>query len=83
MQGSHGLYEGDIDATLMMLIARKQIYSLFDLKAPLLNTDDFWAWIEGTKPLPDPYATVADIVEPLPEELKHYDFFAWRAAKGW
>ena len=50
--GSHGLYEGDIDATLMMLIARRTLYSIFDAPAPLLNTDDFWAWIYGKKPIP-------------------------------
>ena len=83
VKGSHGLYEGDIDATLMILIARKQIYALFDLKAPYLNTDDFWDWIEGKKPMPDPYAAVADIVKPLPEDMKQYDFSAWRAEKGW
>ena len=83
VKGSHGLYEGDIDATLMILIARKQIYALFDIKAPYLNTDDFWDWIEGKKPMPDPYAAVADIVKPLPEDMKQYDFSAWRAEKGW
>ncbi len=50
--GSHGLFEGDIDATLMMLIARKTLYNIFDAEAPHLNTDDFWAWIYGEKPMP-------------------------------
>ena len=50
--GSHSLFEGDIDATLMMLIARKTLYSIFDAQAPLLNTDDFWAWIYGETPMP-------------------------------
>ena len=61
--GSHCLFEGDIDATLMMLIARKQLYSLFDVDAPDLNTDDFWDWIYGKKPMPDPYAAVKDLVK--------------------
>ena len=61
--GSHCLFEGDIDSTLMMLIARKQLYSLFDVDAPDLNTDDFWDWIDGKKPLPDPYAAVKDLVK--------------------
>ena len=72
VKGSHGVYEGDIDATLMMLIARKQIYSLFDIKAPDLNTDNFWAWIDGSLPLPNPYEAVADIVAPLPEDMQRY-----------
>ena len=72
VKGSHGVYEGDIDATLMMLIARKQIYALFDIKAPDLNTDNFWAWIDGSLPLPNPYEAVADVVEPLPDDLQHY-----------
>lgn len=72
VQGSHGLYEGDIDATLMMLIARKMVYAIFDIKAPDLNTDNFWAWIDGSLPLPDAYAAVADIVEPLPEDMQQY-----------
>ncbi len=54
--GSHGLFEGDIDATLMILIARKTLYMLFDVPAPSLDAHDFWNWIEGRKPMPDPYA---------------------------
>ena len=50
--GSHGLFEGDIDATLMMLIARKMLYNIFDAEAPLLPAEDFWAWIGGQKPMP-------------------------------
>ena len=50
--GSHELFEGDIDATLMMLIARKQLYLIFGVPAPYLNTDDFWDWISGKKPMP-------------------------------
>ena len=50
--GSHGLFEGDIDATLMMLIARKMLYNIFDAEAPLLPSEDFWAWIYGEKPMP-------------------------------
>ena len=59
--GSHCLYEGDIDATLMILIARKQLYGLFDIPAPPLDASEFWDWIYGKKPLPDPYAAVADL----------------------
>ena len=55
VKGSHGLFEGDIDATLMMMIARKEIYTIFSVNAPLLNTENVWAWISGEKPLPDPY----------------------------
>jgi len=40
--GSHGLYEGDIDATLMMLIARDTLYSIFDTKAPPLDAKGFF-----------------------------------------
>ena len=40
--GSHELFEGDIDATLMMLIARKTLYSIFDREAPALDTAGFW-----------------------------------------
>lgn len=40
--GSHGLFEGDIDATLMMLIARKTLYAIFDMAAPPLDTTHFW-----------------------------------------
>lgn len=50
--GSHQLFEGDIDATLMMLIARKELYLIFGAQAPHLSTDDFWDWISGKKPLP-------------------------------
>ena len=50
--GSHELFEGDIDATFMMLIARKMLYEIFDIDAPKLATDDFWDWIYGKKPLP-------------------------------
>lgn len=53
--GSHGLYEGDIDATAMMLVARRQLYEIFDMKAPLLNTDNFWDWISGKLPMPEPH----------------------------
>ena len=59
--GSHELYEGDIDATLMILIARKQLYGLFDIPAPPLDASEFWDWIYGKKPLPDPYAAVKDL----------------------
>ncbi|MBQ7387642.1 MAG: hypothetical protein IJW03_05710 [Clostridia bacterium] len=59
--GSHQLFEGDIDATLMMLIARKQLYGLFDIPAPPLDATDFWDWIYGKKPLPDPYVAVKDM----------------------
>ncbi len=52
IDGSHGMNEGDIDATLMMLIARKTLYSLFDAQAPSLLAEDFWAWISGEKSMP-------------------------------
>ena len=50
--GSHELNEGDIDATKMMLIARRTLYSLLDLEAPILDATDFWDWIYGRKPMP-------------------------------
>lgn len=53
--GSHGLYEGDIDATLMMLIVRNELYSILGGKAPKLPADRFWAWITGEEALPSPY----------------------------
>ena len=53
--GSHCLHEGDIDATLMMLIARSAFYKLLDRKAPPLDEPDFWDWLEGKKPLPEIY----------------------------
>ena len=53
--GSHQLFEGDIDATLMMLIARKTLYNIFDVEAPYLDTTDFWAQIYGEKKLPKLY----------------------------
>ncbi|MBQ7387641.1 MAG: discoidin domain-containing protein [Clostridia bacterium] len=61
--GSHQLFEGDIDATLMILIARKQLYGLFDIPAPPLDATDFWDWIYGKKTMPDPYAAVKDMFE--------------------
>ncbi|MBQ7387541.1 MAG: hypothetical protein IJW03_05200 [Clostridia bacterium] len=53
VRGSHGLHEGDIDATFMMLIARGAFYRIFDLTAPPLAAPDFWDWLAGTKPLPE------------------------------
>lgn len=53
--GSHELFEGDIDATLMMLIARNAVYNIFDVEAPYFDTTDFWAQIYGEKPMPSPY----------------------------
>ena len=53
--GSHELFEGDIDATLMMLIARKTLYNIFDVQAPYFDTTDFWEQIYGEKPLPELY----------------------------
>ena len=50
--GSHELFEGDIDATLMMLIARRTLYNIFDTEAPYFDTTDFWAWIYGEKEMP-------------------------------
>ena len=53
--GSHQLHEGDIDATLMMLIARNTLYSIFDMKAPALPSEGFWDYLLGNKPLPEIY----------------------------
>ena len=50
--GSHELFEGDIDATMMMLIARRELYLIYGEDAPKLNTDNFWDWIYGKKPMP-------------------------------
>ena len=53
--GSHQLNEGDIDATLMMLIARAELYFIFEVAPPKLESADFWDWITGKKPLPEIY----------------------------
>ena len=53
--GSHQLHEGDIDATLMMLIARNTLYSIFDMEAPALPSEGFWDYLLGNKPLPEIY----------------------------
>ncbi len=45
--GSHGLFEGDIDATLMMLTARRAIYNIFDEEPKPLDTAHFWQDIYG------------------------------------
>ena len=53
--GSHGLHEGDIDATLMMLIARTALYKIFDLEPKPLYEPDLWRWITGELPTPSAY----------------------------
>ena len=53
--GSHGLNEGDIDATLMMLIAREAVYNIFDVQPAPLYAPDFWDWLTAKKPLPEIY----------------------------
>lgn len=50
--GSHGLFEGDIDATAMMLIARRELYQLLGLSATPLDASSFWAWVSGKEPIP-------------------------------
>ncbi len=53
---SHELWEGDVDSTLMILIARKGVYNLMGVAAPLLEFDDnFWNWIDGSAETPSPY----------------------------
>jgi hypothetical protein len=51
--GSHGLFEGDIDATAMMCTARRELYRLLGLTASPLPAPDFWDWASGKKPLPE------------------------------
>ena len=51
--GSHGLFEGDIDATAMMLTARRELYQLLGLEATRLDASCFWNWVSGKKPLPE------------------------------
>ena len=53
--GSHQLWEGDIDSTMMVLIARNAIYSIFGVKAPKLHMDNFWEILMGEMDPPDPY----------------------------
>jgi len=50
--GSHGLFEGDIDATLMMLIARSELYRLLGLEPARLTLDGYWDMILGNIPTP-------------------------------
>lgn len=45
--GSHGLFEGDIDATMMMLVARAELYRLLGLTAPILTHEQFWQKVLG------------------------------------
>lgn len=40
--GSHGLFEGDIDATMMMLVARAELYRLLGEPMPILTHPEFW-----------------------------------------
>ena len=40
--GSHGLFEGDIDATMMMLVARAELYRLLGKQMPILTYPEFW-----------------------------------------
>lgn len=51
--GSHGLFEGDIDATAMMCTARRELYRLLGLTVSPLPAPDFWDWASGKKPLPE------------------------------
>jgi hypothetical protein len=55
VQGSHGVHEGDIDATLMMLIARNAFYQIFGVTSPALKSEDFWDYLSGKKSLPELY----------------------------
>lgn len=52
---SHGLFEGDTNATLMILIAREELYNIFEVTAPPLKADHFWDWITGKQEMPSPY----------------------------
>ena len=52
---SHGLFEGDTNATLMILIAREELYNIFEVTAPPLKADHFWNWITGKEEMPSPY----------------------------
>lgn len=54
--GSHQLWEGDVDSTVMLLTARREVYSLAGISPPELPAgEDFWRWISGTEAVPSPY----------------------------
>ena len=53
--GSHGLFEGDSNATLMILLARRELYNIFEVDVPPLKADHFWDWITGKEEMPSPY----------------------------
>lgn len=53
--GSHGLWEGDIDSTVMILTGRKAIYDLLDEREPVLTMEGFWEILSGNMGRPDPY----------------------------
>jgi len=72
VKGSHGLWEGDLDGTLMILIARNALYSIFGVTAPPLKADDFWDWITGKKEMPSPYADETILEEN--NKMVLYDF---------
>jgi len=71
--GSHELYEGDIDATLMVLITRNALYNIFDLTAPPLASSDFWNWITGEKEMPSPYDDEAILNVVVSYDFENYD----------
>lgn len=55
--GSHQLWEGDVDSTVMILTVRNEVYGILGISTPPLKFDpDFWNWIEGTVETPSPYA---------------------------
>ena len=54
--GSHQLWEGDVDSTVMILTARKELYDLLEITPPEIPAgEDFWRWLSGTEPVPSPY----------------------------
>lgn len=41
--GSHELYEGDVDSTLMILVLRTELYRILDLDPPKISCGEgFW-----------------------------------------
>ena len=77
---SHELWEGDVDSTLMILIARKGVYNLMGVNAPLLDfDDDFWKWIDGSAETPSPYIDPSIIEgggteEPIIQDFENTEF---------
>lgn len=53
--GTHQLWEGDIDSVMMIMVARREMYSIYGIKAPMLHMDGFWDILMGKTEVPDCY----------------------------